>query len=40
VFKEREPVKIKGAKEWQQEKHLRDSFIEIPRQLQHSGAKK
>ncbi len=28
VFKERELVKAKGAKDWQQEKHLQDSFIE------------
>jgi hypothetical protein len=37
MFKEREPTKMKGVEEWQQEEHLRDSFIEIVRQLQHSG---
>jgi hypothetical protein len=40
VFKEREPVKAKGAKDWQQEKCLWDSFIEIVRQLQHGGTNK
>jgi hypothetical protein len=40
VFKEKEPIKTKGVKEWQQEKHLQDLFIEIVKQLQHSGAKK
>ncbi len=39
MFKEREPVKAKGAKDWQQEEHLWDSFIETIRQLQHNGAK-
>jgi hypothetical protein len=38
VFKERELVKAKGVEDWQQEECLRDSFIEIVRQLQHSGA--
>jgi hypothetical protein len=33
VFKERELVKAKGAKDWQQEKCLWDSFIETIRQL-------
>jgi hypothetical protein len=40
VFKERELVKTKGAKEWQQEECLHDSVIETIKQLQHSGAKK
>jgi hypothetical protein len=40
VFKEREPVKTKGVEEWQQKERLWDSYIEIVRQLQHSGAKK
>jgi hypothetical protein len=42
VFKERESIKAKGAEEWEQEKHLRDSFIKTIKQLQHiySGAKK
>ncbi len=40
MFKERELVKTKGAKEWQQEECLRDFFIEIVRQLQHSGVEK
>jgi hypothetical protein len=39
VFKERELVKIKGAKEWQQEECLRDFFIEIVGQLQQWGCK-
>jgi hypothetical protein len=34
-LKEREPVKAKGIKYWQQEKCLQDSFIEIVRHLQH-----
>ncbi len=38
VFKERELVKTRGAKDWQQEKCLWDLFIEIVKQLQHSGA--
>jgi hypothetical protein len=37
VFKEREPVKSKGSKDWQQEERLRDLFIETVRQLQHNG---
>jgi hypothetical protein len=40
VFKERELVKTKGVEEWQQEKHLRNFFIEIIKQLQHSGVEK
>jgi hypothetical protein len=40
VFKEREPIKAKGAKDWQQENRLLDSFIEIVRQLQHGGTDK
>jgi hypothetical protein len=39
MFKERELVKAKGVEDWQQEECLQDSFIEIVRQLQHSGAK-
>jgi hypothetical protein len=31
VFEERELVKAKGAEDWQQEEHLRDSFIETIR---------
>jgi hypothetical protein len=34
-LKERELVKAKGFKYWQQEKCLGDSFIEIVRHLQH-----
>ncbi len=37
MFKERELVKAKGVEDWQQEECLRDLFIEIVRQLQHSG---
>jgi hypothetical protein len=33
VFKERELVKIKGPKDWQQEEYLQDSFIETIKQL-------
>jgi hypothetical protein len=33
MFKERESVKAKGVEDWQQEKRLWDSFIEIVRQL-------
>jgi hypothetical protein len=33
-------AKTEGAKEWQQEKHMRDSFIKIVKQLQHSGVEK
>jgi len=33
-------VKTKGAKEWQQEEHRLDFFIETIKQLQHSGAEK
>jgi hypothetical protein len=40
VFKERESIKAKGAKKWQQGKCLQDSFIETIKQLQHSGAEK
>jgi hypothetical protein len=40
VFKEREPIKTKGVKKWQQEECLRDFFIEIVKQLQHSGVEK
>jgi hypothetical protein len=40
VFKEREPIKTKGAKEWQQKERLQYSFIEIVKRLQQSGAKK
>ncbi len=40
VFQERELLKTKGVEEWQQEKHLQDFFIEIIRQLQHSGVDK
>ncbi len=40
MFKERELVKAKGAKDWQQEEHLQYSFIEIVRQLQHGGINK
>ncbi len=40
VFKERELVKGKGVEDRQQEKHLRDSFIEIVKQLQHDGTNK
>ncbi len=40
MFKERESIKAKGVKEWQQEDHRQDFFIEIVRQLQHSGVKK
>jgi hypothetical protein len=40
VFKEREPVKAKGTKDWQQEKHIQDSFIKIVKQLQHGGTNK
>jgi hypothetical protein len=40
VFKERELVKTKGVEEWQEKKHLQDSFIETIKQIQHSGAKK
>jgi len=40
VFKERELVKTKGAKKWQQEEHLQDFFIETIRQLQHNGVEK
>jgi hypothetical protein len=40
VFKERDPIKAKGAKDWQQEKHLWDSFIENIKQVQHGGTKK
>ncbi len=39
MFKEKELAKTKGVEEWQQEERLQDSFIEIVRQLQHSGAK-
>jgi hypothetical protein len=31
VFKERESIKNKGVEDWQQEKHLWDSFIETIR---------
>ncbi len=37
MFKGREPIKTKGAKYWQQEERLLVLFIEIVRQLQHSG---
>ncbi len=40
MFKERELVKAKGAEEWEQKKHLRNSFIKTIRQLQHNGAEK
>jgi hypothetical protein len=40
VLKERELVKAKGAKDWQQEEHLWDSFIEVVKQLQHGGTDK
>ncbi len=40
MFKEREPIKTKGVKEWQQEECIQDSSIEIVKELQHSGAKK
>jgi hypothetical protein len=33
VFKERELVKVKGAKDWQQEERLQYSFIETIKQL-------
>ncbi len=35
MFKERELVE-----DWQQEEHLRDSYIETIRQLQHGGTNK
>jgi hypothetical protein len=35
VFQERELVKTKGTKDWQPKEHLRYSFIEIVKQLQH-----
>jgi len=37
VFKEREAFKAKGVEDWQQKEHLKDLFIEIVKQLQHSG---
>jgi hypothetical protein len=40
MLKERESVKAKGVKDWQQDEHLRNLYIEIVRQLQHSGARK
>ncbi len=33
VLKERESIKAKGVEEWQQKKRLRNSFIEIVKQL-------
>jgi hypothetical protein len=33
MFKEKELVKAKRVEDWHQEEHLRDSFIEIIRQL-------
>jgi hypothetical protein len=35
MLKERKLIKIKRAKDWQQEEHLWDSFTETIRQLQH-----
>jgi len=40
VFKEKGPVKAKGAEELQQEERLRYSFIKTIKQLHHSGAEK
>ncbi len=40
MLKKRKPVKAKGAEDWQQELCLRDSFIEITRQLQNGGVDK
>lgn len=40
MLKKRKLVKIKGAKDWQQEECLRDLFIEIIRQLQYGGIDK
>jgi hypothetical protein len=40
VFKERDLIKAKGAKNWQQKEHLWDSFIENIRQVQHGGNEK
>jgi hypothetical protein len=40
VFKEREPVKVKGTEDWQEEKHLQDSFMETIRELQQGGIDK
>jgi hypothetical protein len=37
VFKERESIKAKGAEDWQQKKHIRDSFIENVKHLQNGG---
>jgi hypothetical protein len=28
VLKEKDPIKVKGAEDWQQKEHLQDSFIE------------
>jgi hypothetical protein len=39
VFKEKEPVKAKGAKEWQQEKCIWDSFIETIKHCNIVGLK-
>jgi hypothetical protein len=33
MFNERELVKAKGIEDWQQEKHLWDSFIEFAKEL-------
>ncbi len=40
MFIKRELIKTKGAKDWQEEKHIQDSFIEIIRHLQHDELKK
>ncbi len=39
MFKEREPVKSKGSKDWQKEECLWNLYIETVKQLKHNGAK-
>ncbi len=40
LLKEKEPVKVKGTKDWQQKERLQDSFIETLRQIQCGRTKK
>ncbi len=40
MFKEREPIKTKGAEEWQQEERIHDFFIKTIRLLKRNGVEK
>jgi prephenate dehydrogenase len=40
VLKDRKLVKAKGAKDWQREERLHDSFVKIVKQLQRGGTNK